>query len=410
MATGCRRRLLMIGALAMAPGELVSLPGAVRVGRAGELLASFDFAGRTGQHSYPCVSPAQQTKFQQDFREQLASIQATLSGYKDRDGNPWLPLDAALPQRMTSGPYQPRSDFHIFVSEVYPKSRALVPAWLGQRGWMEFPAHRVVAREAGIAHEIVHVLFPNGNRMLAEGLAVYLQNKLFPYVPVYPHFGDRLESLVAEFLRTNFRSSAHLALWSIDLDALERISTPDKFRLRLGRKPLLGARPGNPDPPADEIKIIYAIAGSLVELLMDNLIGDDLFTPENFGALYKSTPLRPLERDSGDPDRWRSFYLADGRSYSFTDIGLLWKTYMHFVLFGGQARGEFPIPTGFAKSPLVSGLYEKLNALTGRPSAGGRRSPRQRAHPRKLPNRISAPRPRRPARADGRTARIQPNR
>jgi len=384
--------------------------GTMRVGRAGDLLATFDFAGRTGQHSYPCVSPAQQAKFQQDFREQFESIQTTLSGYKDRDGNAWLSLDGVLPPRITSGLYQPRSDFHVFVSEVYPRSRALVPAWLGQRGWMEFPAHRVVAGEAGIAHEIVHVLFPNGNRLLAEGLAVYLQDKLCPHVPTYPNFGDRLESLVAEFLRANFRGSAHLALWSIDLDGLEKISTPDKFRLRLGREALIGAKPGVPDPPAEEVKVIYAIAGSLVELLLDNLIGDDLFTAENFGALYKSTPLRPLERDSGDPDRWRSFYRADGKSYSFPEIGLLWKTYMHFILFGVRARGEFPIPTAFAKIPLVASLYERLNALTGMPSAPGRRPPRQRAIARKPPNRISATRPGRPTRGNGTTARIQPNR
>jgi hypothetical protein len=382
----------------------------LRVGKASDLLASFDFGGRTGQHSYPCVSPTQQAKFQRDFKEQLESIQVVLSGYKDQDGKEWLPLDAALPPRVNSGLYQPRSDFHVFVSEVYPRSRALVPAWLGQRGWMEFPAHRVVAGEAGIAHELVHVLFPNGNRLLAEGLAVHLQNKLCPYVPVYPHFGDRFEALVAEFLRTNFKGTAHLALWSIDLDGLERISTPDKFRLRLGREPLIGAKPGVPDPPADEVKVIYAIAGSLVELLLDNLIGDDLFTEENFGALYKSTPLRPLERESGDPNRWQSFYRADGKSYSFAEIGLLWKTYIHFVLFGGRTRGEFPIPASFAKIPLVAELYEKLHALTGRPSASAGKPPRQRVIPRKPPNRIATARPGRPAQANGTAARIPANR
>jgi hypothetical protein len=393
----------------MWPAEQVPHPGTMRVGKAGDLLASFDFAGRTGQHSYPCVSPTQQTKFQQDFKAQLESIQTALSSYKDRDGNQWLPLDAALPPRITSGLYQPRADFRVFVSEVYPRSRALVPAWLGQRGWMEFPAHRVVAGEAGTAHELVHVLFPNGNRLLAEGLAVYLQDKLFPHVPVYPHFGDRLETLVAEYLRTQFKSSAHLALWSIDLDGLERISTPDKFRLRLGREALIGAKPGVPEPPADEVKVIYAIAGSLVELLLDNMIADDLFTAENFGALYKSTPLRPLERDSGDPDRWRSFYQADGRCYSFSEIGLLWKTYVHFILFGRRTGGEFPIPAKFAKIPLVAALYDKLNALTGMRSAPSDRQAPRDAVLRKPPNRITGAHPRRLTGVSGSGARI-PNR
>jgi hypothetical protein len=385
-------------------------PRTTTVGMGSDLVATFDFAGRTGQHSYPCLSPAQQAKFQQDFKHQLGTIQTELARRKDRDGNEWLPLQAALPPRLTSGLHQPRSDFHVFVSEVYPRSRALVPAWLGQRGWMEFPAHRAVAGEAGIAHELVHVLYPNGNRMLAEGLAVYLQDKLFPDIPVYPNFGDRLESVVADFLLGKYKSSAHLALWSIDIEGLERISTPDKFRLRIGRDALIGARPGVPDPPAEEVKPIYAIAGLLVELLLDNVTGDDLLTEANFGALYKSTPLRPLERDSGVPDRWRSFYQADGRSYSFNEIGLLWKTYMHFVLFGRSAKGACPIPRSFAKIPLVAELYEKLTLLTGldsgRNSRGAkskkafiaaRSSGRTAGHgtiPRRAPNRTLAGSPR----------------
>jgi hypothetical protein len=385
-------------------------PGTTSVGAGGDLLATFDFAGRTGQHSYPCLSPAQQARFQQDFKDQLGTIQTELARRKDRDGNEWLPVQAALPPRLTSGLYQPWSDFHVFVSEVYPRSRALVPAWLGQRGWMEFPAHRVVAGEAGIAHELVHVLYPNGNRMLAEGLAVYLQDRLFPNVPVYPNFGDRLEAVVADFLLGKYKSSAHLALWSIDLEGLERISTPDKFRLRIGRDALIGARPGVPDPPAEEVKPIYAIAGLLVELLLDNVIGDDLLTEENFGALYKSTPLRPLERDSGAPDRWRSFYQADGRSYSFNEIGLLWKTYMHFVLFGRSAKGACPIPRSFAKIPLVAELYEKLTLLIGLDSGRNSRGAKSKkafiaarssgrtagpgAIPRGAPNRTLASSPR----------------
>ena len=103
-------------------------------------------------------------------------------------------------------------DLHIFVSEVYPRSKALVPAWLGQRGWMEFPAHRVVAGEASIAHELVHVLFPNGNRMLAEGLAVYLQHKLFPKISGLPElrrpFGSPGRGLPAHELQRQSPSRA----------------------------------------------------------------------------------------------------------------------------------------------------------------------------------------------------------
>jgi len=380
-------------------GEECATPGIVRVGKAGDLVASFDFGGRTGRHSYPCVSPVQQIKFQEDFKEQLESVQAELSAYRDRDNNVWLSPDALLPPRATLGPYRPRSDFHIFVSEAYPRSKALVPAWLGQRGWMEFPAHRVVAGEASIAHELVHVLFPNGNRMLAEGLAVYLQYKLFPKIPVYPNFGDRLETVVADFLRTNFKDSPQRALWDMDLDALEKISTPDKLSLRIGRDAVIGAKPGDPDPPPGEVKMIYAVAGSLVEFLLENLIGDDLLTEKNFGTLYKSTPLRPLERDSGDPDRWRACYQADGISYSFTELGLLWKTYMHFILFSqsvAEGKAKIPIPRQYAEIPVVAMLHKKLNDMTGLRSvpAGMRTKAKTPAttgrHP--MEHRVSAPR------------------
>jgi hypothetical protein len=386
-------------------GEECATLGAGRPGKTGNLVASFDFSGRLGQHSYPCVSPAQQAKFRDDFREQLEAVQAQLSSYKDRDETEWVSADAPLPPRVTTGPYRPRADFHVFVSEAYPRSKALVPAWLGQRGWMEFPAHRVVAGEAAIAHELVHVLFPNGNRMLAEGLAVYLQYKLFPKIPVYPNFGDRLETQVADFLRTNFKDKPHRALWDMNLDALEKISTPDKLSLRIGRDAVIGAKPGDPNPPPDEVKMTYAVAGSLVEFLLENLIGDDLLTEKNFGTLYKSTPLRPFERDSGDPGRWRACYQADGISYSFTELGLLWKTYMHFILFSKSAAGgkaEILIPRQYAEIPLVAKLYKKLNDMTGlrsvpramrakakaRATAGRHRMEHRASGPRELANRI----------------------
>jgi hypothetical protein len=339
--------------------------GVVRVGKGNDLLAVFDFGGRLGQHSYPCVSLAQRMQFQEDFKKQLEAVQAQLSGYRDKDNNEWLAAEAPLPPLATSGQYQPRTDFHIFVSEIYELSRALVPAWLGQRGWMEFPAHRVVAGEASIAHELVHVLFPNGNRMLAEGLAVYLQYKLFPKIPVHPNFGDHLEVLVADFLRSNYASNAPGALWNMDLDAFERISAPDSLSLRIGRDALIGVKSAASGASPDGEKGIYGVAGSFVGFLLENPIGDDLLTESNFGALYKLTPLRPLERDSGALDRWQHCYQTDGMSYIFSDLGLLWKTYMHFVLFRKQT---IPIPEEYARVPLVAELYGKLNNMTAKRS------------------------------------------
>jgi hypothetical protein len=288
----------------------------------------------------------------------------------------WLAPDTPLPPRVTSGPYRPQSDFHVFVSDAYDLSRSLVPSWSGRRGWMEFPAHRVVVGEAAIAHELVHVLFPNGNRMLAEGLAVYLQRKLFPKLPVYPNYSEPLELVVQGFLSTTFTDSPSDALWNMDLDGLESIPTPDDLFMRIGTRPFIGGDPGNPDSPPTphETKFVYAVAGSLIEFLLENPIEEnDLLTESHFGALYQSTPLRPLERDSGAPDRWRKFYRGrngqgKATSYSFKDLGLLWKTYMHFILFSG-GKDEIPIPDRYRKMELVAKLFSKLKGIQGQTSA-----------------------------------------
>jgi hypothetical protein len=352
----------------MCTGDDCAKLGVVRLAEAGsstafefggDLLAKFDFGGRFNGDSYPSVSPAQQAKFQADFLAQVAKVLDQLHDYR------WLARDAPLPPRVTSGPYRPRTDFHVSVSEMYGKSRSLVPAWSGQRGWMEFPAYRVAGGDASIAHELTHVLFPNGNRMLAEGLAIYIQNKVSP-LPVYPNFGEPLEDLVDVYLST-FEEEATDMLWNMNLDAFEQISTPDELGLRLGdvmigAQPGLGLKEGDDDPPAEQTKTVYVVAGSLVEFLIDNPVGDPLLTKENFGALYNSTPLRPFERGCGDRARWQAHYQGKGKPYSFTDISLLWKTYMHVKLVGPKEK----IPDAFARMPLVSKLAGQLR--------GGRRA------------------------------------
>ena len=106
---------------------------------------------------------------------------------------------------------------------------------------------------------------------------------------------------------------------------------------------------------------------------MENPIEENgLLTESNFGALYKSTPLRPLERDSGAPDRWQNFYKGKNRqgkttSYSFKDLGLLWKTYMHFILFSDE-KPEIPIPDRYRKMDLVTQLCNKLKGIEGQGS------------------------------------------
>jgi hypothetical protein len=331
-----------------------------------KLLALFDFSGQIGDNSYPSVSPEQQKKFQSDFVQNFKRVRDRLAKYK------WLAHDAVLPPRVVSGPCQPPSDFHVFVSESYDLSRSLVPGWQGQRGWMEFPAHRVVVGEATIAHELVHVLFPNGNRMLAEGLAVYLQQKLFPNLPVFPNYSQPLEEPIKSFLSQTFPDTPSDALWNMDLDGLQNISTPDDLFMRIGARPFIGGDPASNSPPDPrETKFVYCVAGSFVEFLLENPIEENgLLTERNFGALYLSTPMRPLERAPGAPDRWQKCYRGkDSRgrnvAYSFKELALLWKTYMHFVLFSG-GKDEIPIPDKYRKMELVTNLYSKLKGIQGR--------------------------------------------
>jgi hypothetical protein len=350
-------------------------PVTVKVGKAGrnsafrfdaKLRARFEF-DRTGDDD---ISLDWQARFQRDFLRQLKAVQSRLHAFTDKDDRTWLPASGSLPPRIASGPYQPRADFHVFVSNRYQLSKALLPAWLGQRGRMEFPAARAFAGEASIGHELIHVLLPNANRMLAEGLAVYLQHKLFPKVYTYPNFGRPLEDLIQKFLTSTYANSC-AALWDMDIEGLERIPTPNQLHLRIGKYPVIGAKRGSLPPHRDEVRFIYAVAGSFVGFLLENPIADNLLTENNFGSLYKSTPLRPLERDPGAPDRWREFYCSRnprGRSiaYSFAELVLLWKTYICLSLFRGSAANgnhRLAIPRNFAKKPLVAKTYRRLLTL-----------------------------------------------
>jgi hypothetical protein len=87
----------------------------------------------------------------------------------------------------------------IHVSSEYRISRALVPAYQGNRGFLEMPARRFQDTTGALLHEIVHIYAPHANRFLAEGLAVYLHAKLAGN-PAFPNFGEDLKRLAARDL------------------------------------------------------------------------------------------------------------------------------------------------------------------------------------------------------------------
>src|SRR5262245_35278614 len=79
----------------------------------------------------------------------------------------------------------------INVSSSYRISRALVPGYFGNRGFMEMPLRRARDNTGALLHEIVHIYAPNRNRFLAEGLAVYLHTRLAGNAAL-PNWGEDL--------------------------------------------------------------------------------------------------------------------------------------------------------------------------------------------------------------------------
>jgi len=157
----------------------------------------------------------------------------------------------------------------INVSSSYRMSRALVPGYLGNRGFMEMPLRTVRNNTSALLHEIVHIYAPNDNRFLAEGLAVYLHAKLAGN-PAFPNFGEDLRRLAARGL-SGIKS----------LEALNGVRTP---------RPLSAVM--------DE-KNAYALAGSFVGYLIEKYglaSFRSLYTTENYEQVYGKS-LDILEKE-----------------------------------------------------------------------------------------------------------------
>jgi hypothetical protein len=254
-----------------------------------DAIATFHFDGPVEGAAAPGMSTAQQNKFKADFYGELASVR-TWSVEVDWSGD----VPPAL---------------QVFVSADYKISKSLVPAWYGHRGHMEFPTWRVIVQEAAIAHELIHVYFPNGNRLLAEGLAIYLQAKIGGN-RAFPNFGRPLHELARELLREmvpEFACGDPGSLAKIDLAELDKIATPEPLLLTVGRDFY--------DEDAHGQARIYPIAGSFVQFLIETQGMD------KFRTLYARTPLAPLECNAGSPDRW-----LDAYGLSLAELEGEWKS------------------------------------------------------------------------------------
>jgi hypothetical protein len=257
----------------------------------GNQFGSIVFESSSREHADRWPSPARRIEFELDFSRELARLERWAVDQQ------WLPL--------------PVPKLHVVVSDRYKISRSLVPAWSGNAGHMEFPAWRVSARKAAIAHELVHVFFPNGNRFLAEGLAVYLQAEIGSN-PAFPNFGRPLHELVRELLREmvpEFSPGDPKSLERVHLGELDKIATPSPLSLRIGQD-FYGEEPRGQ-------ACIYPIAGSFVQFLIETR------GLENFHEIYLQTPLVPMAQNTGLPERWLRVY-----DICLADLEDDWKTFI----------------------------------------------------------------------------------
>lgn len=157
----------------------------------------------------------------------------------------------------------------IHVDQAYRISKALIPAYRGDRGFMEMPLRGVRNNNGALLHEIVHVYAPNDNRFLAEGLAVFLHHKLAGNA-AFPNFGR-----------------------SLDAEARDRLSLVESL------EPLNNVRTPRPLGSVLEERSAYVLAGSFVGFLMDKY-GLEEFRKLYEGGTYESVygkPLAVLEKE-----------------------------------------------------------------------------------------------------------------
>jgi hypothetical protein len=258
------------------------------------------------QNGEASLTEACQIEFKLDFFAELERLR-TWAGEQQ-----WEPL--------------PAPEFHVTVSSKFKISRALNPAWSGLHGHMQFPVRRVAARRAAIAHELIHVFFPNANRFLAEGLAVYIQAQIGGN-PAFPNFGQPLHDMarqrVTDMIPLVDRDALD-CLCEIQLAALDEIATPSPLVLKVGNT-------FQGEGPQGQTNI-YAIAGSFIQFLAET------FGLDKFKSIYGATPLVPLAQNAGLPGRW-----IDAYGFSLAALEQDWKQTVIAAApsrDGGDAVGE----------------------------------------------------------------------
>jgi hypothetical protein len=252
-------------------------------------IEKIDFEFECARDGAGALTEAKRVEFRDDVCQEITRLQNWAA---DRD---WIELSVP--------------ELKLIVSDRFSISKSLVPAWSGRPGCMEFPTRRVASRKAAIMHELVHVFFPNGNRFLAEGLAVHLQDSLGGN-PAFPNFGKPLHRNICERLlemTPPTSSEDPLGLRQIHLAELDLVPTPSPLTLRVGGELYGEDQRGQ--------AFVYPIAGSFVQFLLETR------GVERFRSLYTQTQLLPLVLNVGLLDRWPNVYCI-----TLADLENEWKS------------------------------------------------------------------------------------
>jgi hypothetical protein len=214
---------------------------------------------------------------------------------------------------------RPCADFEVYVREMdscCEVSQALEPAYHGRRGEITFPSRWVIDRVAPYVHELVHVYFPNGKRMLAEGIAEYMEYRFGTPPPDWD---------ATSYPRCHLHQEALPLAWAI------RIADEAALRVGTSRRRRAPDAPGvtgldsifTPEDLEQGFFLedkTYPVAGSFVQFLVEDLkfadiampapigIDGDAFRRTLFLALYNVTPLNPFHPNESSEDRWEEIY------------------------------------------------------------------------------------------------------
>ena len=232
-----------------------------------------DCGGRVASWSFDGVTAAQQKKFKDAFCRQIEAVEHWVAKQN-------LPGPHKIPP------------LKISISPDFPLAMSLVPAWNGDWGVMQFPATRVAAGQVNMVHELIHVYLPNGNRMLAEGLASFVQDEIGSN-PAFPNFGKDVDKMV----RCDMKPQD---LRHVSLAHLDQIRTPDLLTVGGASK--------------NDSLAGYVVASSFVRYLIET---DGM---DKFRKLYGRTPFEPGRRVGRTSDDWTAIY-----GHSIGDIEKKWK-------------------------------------------------------------------------------------